>query len=273
MVDMNWQVGGWRVDLEDRESLRTRLTGIHCLRRFREVPFAVPEEVDPRAWLKVENQGQIGSCQGQSLTTVAEIAYKIACGDTSIQFSRHAAYIWSQRMDGITGDNGSTLEGGQKVAQQIGFCLESTVPYPSRYTSKIVNEEKAKAEAAQYRIAKSAQCHTYDDVFEWIAKGFGAVQIGIAWPNSYMDNNGAIESFSPGRGGHAVAYVGYLKDKASDGRNRLILANSWGSQWGSGGYSIVAPKAVDQMLRHSWTVMIGHTDMSSPEPREWVFTF
>ncbi len=274
-INPNWQVGGWRCDLENRETLRKRLSSIYVLRRWREIDFTVPDEVDPRDWLKVENQGQIGSCQGQSLTTNAEIAYKIATGNRELQFSRHAAYIWSQRIDGIKGDNGSTLEAGQQVAEKIGFCLESTVPYPSMhtYTNKIPNEAKAKAEAAQYRIAKSAQCQTYDDVFEWISKGFGGVQLGIAWPNSWMNNNGTIESFSPGGGGHAIAFVGYLKDKASDGRNRLILANSWGKDWGDGGYSIVAPKAVDQMLRHSWTVMIGHTDMTSPEPREWTFTF
>ena len=38
-------------------------------------------------WLQVEDQGQIGSCQGQALTECAEFCYGIETGKV-VQFSR-----------------------------------------------------------------------------------------------------------------------------------------------------------------------------------------
>ena len=260
-----FQLNGWRHDLEDRIGLHAACKSTYLLRRFR--GMELPKTVDPRDWLKVENQGQIGSCQGNALSTAGEFAHKIATGDGTLQFSRHWCYIMSQRMDGIRGDNGSTLSGGQKVAHEYGFALESTVPYPDRYTSTIPNEQKAKEEAKAYKIKTSIQCHTYQDVLEFIGNGFGGVQIGIAWPDSWMNAGETLESFRPGNGGHSVIFVGYTERPDAQGRAYLLLMNSWGKSWGNGGYAEVAPKAVEQMLAHNWTEMIGHTDMDNPAPR------
>lgn len=255
-----YKLNGWRHDIEDRISLHAGCKSTFLLRQYRGAEL--PAVVDPRDWLHVEDQGQIGSCQGNALSTAGEFAHKIATGDGKMQFSRHWCYIMSQRMDGIKGDNGSTLTGGQKVAHEYGFALESTVPYPSSYTSKIPNEEKAKEEAKAFKIKTSLQCHTFDDIREFIGHGFGGVQIGIAWPDSWMNyTGGLINDFNPGNGGHSVIYVGYLAD------DELLGMNSWGLRWGMKGYFRVSRRSVEKQLAHNWTEMIGHTDMDSPKPR------
>lgn len=263
---MNERVlNGWRVDLENRDELHAMCDSMIQMSAYRGT-FAAPAVVDPRPWLRVENQGSIGSCQGNALSTCHEIAYKIATGDTSFQSSRRAAYIWSQRVDNIRGDQGSTLSAGMKVVQEMGLPTEATVPYfTAGYTAKIPNEEKAKQEAQQYKIRKSVRMKSAQDVYDWLAAGFGGVQIGIMWPDSWMDPPAGkpLPSFRPGGGGHSTAIVGYLSE------NEFINANSWGEQWCDGGYGIVLRKDVDAFIRHRFSEVIAHTDMSVPEPRTW----
>ena len=54
--------------------------------------YSTPAKVDPRNWLRIENQGQIGACQGFALTTCQEFAYWVAKKGGVIQFSPWFAY-------------------------------------------------------------------------------------------------------------------------------------------------------------------------------------
>jgi hypothetical protein len=77
--------------------------------------------IDPRQFMKVENQGSVGSCQGHSISSCVEWCYAIATGGEKLQLSRAYGYYETQRLDGITGDRGSTIEGGVKLATQYGI--------------------------------------------------------------------------------------------------------------------------------------------------------
>lgn len=269
----SYRLNGWRHDLEDLDRLRDSLDSIQLLRAFSAVPYAYDEEVD-YPWIRNEDQLQIGSCQGNALTSVGEIAYWNATGLVD-QFSRWYAYRMSQIIDGITGDNGSTLEGGMKLARDYGFGLESTCPYPHSYVKDIPNKDKCLEEGKTRRIRKSMECENYDDVFQFIAKRYGAVQIGIAWPDAWFEPpKGPLEHYEPGRraGGHSVYFRGYTKRLDSQGRHYLKVNNSW-KIWGdeNKGTKEVSPACVEQMFDYGrgngMTVMIGHTDMNSPAPR------
>ena len=89
--------------------------------------------VDVRKVMRVENQGSVGSCQGHSLSTCCELAYYIATGDVSRQLSRAYGYYETQRIDRISGDRGSTISGGIKLATQRGVPEESLWKYSGRY--------------------------------------------------------------------------------------------------------------------------------------------
>lgn len=259
---------GYDPELEDLQSLADN----H--REFRyavDGMFSAPEEIDPRKWHRIENQSSMGSCQGHALSSVGEMAFIIAIGEV-IQFSPMWCYLNTQKIDGLLGsDRGSTISGGAKCAKTVGFVPEEMFPYPrpARYHSNIPDE--LYPEAAKFRIQSHSILTSYEDVFQYLASGQGGVEIGISW-GLQPNREGVVERFNSGGGGHAVSFLGYSTRKDSQGRNYLWLANSWDTSWGRGGWAEVSPRAVDEMSRHRYTVMIGMSDLTTPEPRpvDWI---
>lgn len=238
----------------------------------------VPDRVDPRQtdlwkenWLKVEDQGQQGSCQGQALTECYEYCSG-AIDKVVLQLSRQYAYIRSQQFDNINGDRGSTLSGGTKCIVE-GVCLESIGTYAgNRYPGWGYITSAMKQNAENYRLKSNTNISREEDIKRYIGSGLGIVQIGIAWGNAMNpDSRGCIKSFSAGGGGHSVTFTGYVPDSdigvTSSKGYWYLLKNSWSKRWGKEGFAYVDPRAVAQMLSHRWTVMVGRSDMESPNPR------
>ncbi len=275
LKDGTWT--GYAIESEDRERLAVTQTNASLL-----MLGELPDRMDPRnsplasqGFLQVENQGQIGSCQGQSLTDCGEFSHTFATGEV-VQLSRMYAYIASQIESGITGDRGSTLEGGTRAFLK-GFPLESVAPHTSTYPGHRYIT-KAMREQAIYKLKSHTRIESAEHIKQFIGSGVGIVQIGIAWGNSMNpDGNGCIRSFSPGGGGHAVVFCGYIPDSDIEEQSGAgwwaLLKNSWSKRWGKSGYAFVSPRAIDQMLRHRHTVMYGRSDMDSPRPRKVPFDF
>lgn len=263
---------GYLIDEEDLPLLAETSTQLP----LRQLAVNAPVEIDPRGWHRIEDQGQMGSCQGHALSSVAELAYYIGQhdrnrrGDTPKQFSPLFAYYASQKHDGILGsDVGSTLAGGLKSAMNDGSCPLEIMPYPNPvvYTGRFT--PRAYDSAKPFLIGRHTVCRSYDDVFNFLASGQGGVEIGIRWPDEWMNCSGVLERYNAGYGGggHAVCFLGYSRRVDSSGRKYLWMANSWGRQWGNQGYAEVAPAAVDQMSQHADTAMIGLSDMAVDDVR------
>lgn len=229
-------------------------------------PVDVPDENDPRDWHRTENQGQQGSCQGHALASVVEMDYRIATGGNVEHFSRQMAYIGSQQIDGIRGDRGSTLSGGMELVTTKGLCLEKDCPYPSRYTPSIPADAWEKAR--DYIIRSSTWLKTYEEVATYLYSGAGGVEIGIIWSPECANSRGVIENYSgSGRGGHAIAFLGWSSRKDAQGRRYLYLVNSHSERWGDRGVAEVSPRAVDEMLQHRFASCMGLSDLDTPQPR------
>jgi Papain family cysteine protease len=237
----------------------------------------IPDRMDPRSsklanqgFLQTESQGQIGACQGNSLSDCGEFAHAFATGEV-VQISRMYAYIASQMESNIRGDSGSTLEGGSKAFQK-GFPLESVAPYTSSYPGWGYITQSMK-EKAVYKLKSHTEMKSAEHVKQFIGSGVGIVQIGISWGNEMTpDSQGCIRSFSGrGGGGHAIVFAGYVPDSDVGAKSSagwwLLLKNSWGKSWGKSGYAYIDPRACDSMLTHQWTSMYGRSDMDSPRPR------
>ena len=270
---------GYPIELEDRDALRSSATEAVLL-----MLGDLPERMDPRSsalgsqgFLQVEDQGQQGSCQGQSLSCCGEFAHAFATGEV-IQISRQYAYIASQMENNIRIDGGSTLEGGTRAFKK-GFPLESVAPYAGNRYPGWGYITQAMRDKAIYKLMSHTEMKSAEHVKQFIGSGVGIVQLGISWGNEMSpDGQGCIRSFSGrGGGGHAIVFCGYVPDSDVGVRSSagwwLLLKNSWSKRWGKSGYAYVDPRACDQMLAHRWTSMYGRSDMDSPRPRPIRFDF
>lgn len=258
---------GYRYELEN-SLLLNRLTTSFA--PIQEISLKdAPEEIDPRKWHRIENQGSMGSCRGHSLSSIGEYCYYIATGEVK-QFSPLFAYYATQKVDGLQGaDRGSTISGGMEVATKIGFCPLEIMPYPKPVKYHWELPQPALDAAKDFLVKKHYQINTYDDWFKFLASGQGGIDFGLLWSKDMTpDSDGIIWDYTPGGGGHAVCSLGYTKRRDNQGRNFIILVNSWDVTWGKGGYAEVAPDAVTKILRAGWTVARGVSDMVSPKFRE-----
>lgn len=259
---------GYRFDLQDHDYVRD-----HAFRGWQFDPRDkdLPEEVDPeKMGFRIEDQGRMGACQGHDLSSCCEWNIRQEHG-VEVQLSRWWAYRMTQRIDGISGDSGSTISGGLKLARTVGLCREELCPYPSSYVQFGPNQKQME-DAALYKCGawvdfKNNPGDEWDSALQWIA-AYGTISLGIVWPPG-LNAEFIVETFTPSNGGgHALAIVGYVR---INGTLYLKVANSWNKSWGRKGYFLVSRKAFLRMLEHQYTACVGITSMSSPvrKPRVW----
>lgn len=210
-------------------------------------------------WHKTENQGPIGSCQGNGLSSALE-RIQWATKKKKVQLSRIFAYLATQKIDGLLySDRGSTISGGAKLATTNGVCLEERTGYPSRYPSrdqvdKILSQANYEA-GAEYKALKATRLtQDADEAMDLIAGGAG-ISFGISWYSGLIPRDRIVRSYNApaNAGGHAMFIGGYRAN------GNLLAANSHGD-----GIYEITPDAWSQMLRARWTVAIALTGAESP---------
>jgi C1A family cysteine protease len=216
----------WKKDVPDnRDSL------------FAPAPSTViPPHVDLRPFCSpVEDQGQIGSCTGNSIAGAIEfIDYK---NNNKIDVSRLFIYYQERVLEhDVKVDGGGLIRDGIKQCAKLGAPLESLWPYDvSKFAVKPTHE--AYADALNRRISSYHRIVGLEDALKCLAEGFPFV-FGFTVYESFESNSVAATGIMPmpkanekNLGGHAVLCVGY--DTAT---KRLIVRNSWGPNWGQAGY-------------------------------------
>jgi C1A family cysteine protease len=243
---------GYRFDLEDRPWLRA-----HQL-AFRGSAFetlSVPAEVDPRSYMSLRDQQQLGSCSGASRTACEERLNQLATKTTAkLLLSMMFAYLTNQKCCGCFGaDNGATIAGSVQAAGQYGICHETLLPYTGQYVTDI--PDAATTEGAAHLIQSHTVISDYDTAIQYLGTA-GVIQIGIPVGNAFQSCQGPLtlravrQDANNPQGGHALAVIGYVNAEtvgapASDARRWLIGQNSWGMQWGAGGFFFIEPAAWD----------------------------
>lgn len=260
---------GWAYRRENRAALLARSMKTYATWRASVkdgYDWEPTPEYDPREYLLLHSQGNIGSCQGNSLADAGEHSLLLEHG-VEVQLSRFWAYMVSQEADGINGDSGSTLEGGGRAARDVGICLEDSFSYPSTYTKGKAfyraNREKLLPEAENYKLLGEVPISTWSDAVRFLQSRTGPIQTGIMWGSS-MDVGWEITKYTPGDGGHSTLFCGYLRVRSWPDEIGLLMKNSWGLGWGRDGYGLVAKPAFESMVRTKYNLFVGRSGAQTP---------
>jgi len=212
----------------------------------RDIPFmakpeiveALPPEVDLRGLCPpVYDQGDLGSCVLNAIAGAHEFD-QMKQGYTPFMPSRLFMYFNVRVQEHtVNSDSGASVRDGIKTVNKKGVCPETMWGYD-------IAKFKVKPPHIAYKEAKKHQSLEYNSILQhsnqmWVclASGFPFI-FGFSVYESFESDEVAKTGIVPMpskdervQGGHAVLCCGY-----SDVTGRFIVRNSWGSDWGLGGY-------------------------------------
>jgi C1A family cysteine protease len=243
---------GWMPDLPDHRDLPYSA--------IRMAPAVLPPAVDLRHLCSpVENQRALGSCTGNALAGALEFLEK-RDKIPFINLSRLFIYYNERVIEHSTrSDSGAMIRDGIKTLKKQGVCSEKKWPY-------LISKFAVKPSPACYKEAKDHQITSYhrlttvNDMRACLAEGFPFV-FGFTVYESFESQEVArtgVVSMPASReraiGGHAVLAVGY-----DDTKRRLLVRNSWGSDWGmKGHFTLPYEYVADRDLSDDfWTIRRG----------------
>lgn len=222
---------GWRADIPDGRDLRYALPA---------PPGPLPALIDLRPNLPpVYDQGQLSSCTGNACA--AALAYcRTMQGLPELAPSRLMLYWFARHLEGTEGiDGGAQIRDVIKAAARWGACDESLWPYdPARVLTM--------PDAAAFNAGTMDEAISYHrvdqtvDALRGVLAGGDPVVFGFSVRDSFeseiVAKTGIVPMPTPDDsvlGGHAVLLCGYDDDK-----KLFIVRNSWGVEWGIGGYCL-----------------------------------
>jgi len=217
----------------------------------------LPPVVDLRAFCgTIKNQGQLGSCTGHAFASAMEWIYRKYLGK---QPTLSPLYLYAKELqaDGnFPSDVGSTGVTGSNVTIANGCCEDSLYPDSSQIIQKPT--PAMDTNAAQYRLGAYHGLTSSDvahsviaDPVPWpVAIGFTVFDSfesdAVASSGVYNPNPSSEQPV----GGHEVLIVGC--DLATTPTIRpqgsvpsFLVQNSWGEDWGLGGYVWMAQSVLD----------------------------
>lgn len=187
--------------------------------------------------MEIENQGQFGSCTANAGCSAMELMYNRS--GLKKDFSRFFLYYFERRLGGIVGDKGANCRDIGKTLKEYGVCHESTWDYIPEHL-EAQPDAAAVEEAKQYKIDSYCRLDLGQDKLKSIKTSIVngvPVVLAIKVNNNFMNLQGkdwrdhSWDISGPVVGGHAVLIIGY-----DDSCGNILVENSWGPNWGDGGF-------------------------------------
>jgi C1A family cysteine protease len=222
---------GWIPDLPDH---RDKLFAAPA-----EMLQALPPSVDLRPKCPpVYNQGSLGSCTANAIAGALEFLQMAEGLPQVFTPSRLFIYYNERAMEGtVDSDSGAMIRDGIKSVNAQGAPPDSLWPYDIANFSVQPPAQAYQAASQNTAISYMGLTPTLDQLKGCLASGYPFV-FGMTVYQSFegpeVRRTGQVPMPGLGEqvvGGHAVLAVGY-----DDAIACLLVRNSWGPDWGMGGY-------------------------------------
>ena len=233
-------------------------------------PVALPAAVD----ISIDtpspgDQGSQGSCVGWAVAYILKTYHERIERGWRLTDNRHVmspAYVYNQIKQ--PGGGAFFVDAFALLAAQ-GVSSWATMPYHEQ-DDQSQPSAAAREEAANYRIVSwgTVQRTTHAifvrEIKRHLADGVPVV-IGIPVYLDFdtLDESNPVYDDDSGVffGFHAVVIVGY-----DDARSAFKVANSWGTDWGIGGYGWIDYAASDRLIREAYVTQDMLDDDPDPDP-------
>jgi len=273
-------------DLRDYTEDHEKIKPIKQKLKLKTGKAKMPESVDLRDWCSpVENQLNLGSCTAHAAMGIVEYFERRAYGK-HIDGSRLFLYKTTRNLMKEKGDTGALMRNVMGALVLCGIPDEKYWPYkvdefdkePGSFIYSIADDYRSlkyfchdplSAEATGPAILASVK--------KYLEAGIPSMFGFWGFPSfNNTDIPGGIPY--PGEGeqaewGHAIAAVGYDDNKKvtntssnKETKGALLIRNSWGKEWGDGGYGWLPYNYVTTKLATDfWSVL----EMGWVETREF----
>jgi C1A family cysteine protease len=252
---------GWQRDLPDIRDF-TPETGamekiFHKSRALKPPKAGIKKSVDLSKWCSpIEDQGDIGSCTANAGVGLLEYYEKRAFG-RHLDASRLFLYKVTRKLLHWSGDTGAWLRTTMKAMVLFGIPPEEHYPYDiSKYDDEpsafLYSYAQNYQSIKYYRLDRATVSSTQllNRLKNFLAAGYPAM-FGFTVYN-FGNDKGEFEYPGPNdtaQGGHAIVAIGY-DDNRKIGKHKgaVKIRNSWGPDWGEGGYGWLPYSYIEEGL-------------------------
>jgi C1A family cysteine protease len=227
----------------------------------------------------VKNQGGCGSCVAFGTVAVLETTYRRAIGNPNLALDLSEAHLFYCHggEDGRNCGNGWWPEAALDKVRDKGVTFESVYPYTGAQQACQVGSGW---ETNQARVTGKSKLDGRPAIKNWIATKGSVTGCFIVYQDFFSYSSGVYRHVSgDAAGGHCVEIVGY-----NDAQGCWICKNSWGTNWGEGGFFRIAygecqietwfgPFGADGVSLKQWTsdARISGAWSNDAERNAWVY--
>lgn len=230
--------------------------------------IAIPNSFDLREtnW-KINDQGATGSCVGWATADSLLRWHFVKKGIINPTELLSVRFIWmaSKETDEFNSKPstfieiaGTSLKAALDISRKYGCVTDSILPFNS---GKLYEND----ENSFFALASRLKILNYfslikdtsskiSDWKNWIASGNGPILVRLNVDRNWLNatiTDGKLDEYdlSSLSGGHAVSIVGYTKD-------RLIIRNSWGAEWGDKGFAYASFEYAEKAFTEAYGISV-----------------
>jgi hypothetical protein len=243
---------------------------------------SLPDAVDHRAdgtEGPIKDQGQVGSCTAFSLSSAMDNAIRRQNKNDTTS----SLHLWSHYGYPSMGRAGEgnvnrpiatwdTWPYDERIACGLetsgeGDCgpyMPPVVPGSGASDPKVQTKIKDSDAKGHWKVSEYDEIpNDPDTIAAMLTTGadvWFSMNIGSTWMRPQGD---AIPDWDEGQieGGHAVLLSGYRHRK---GRREFLIHNSWGKDWGDGGFAYVSEEMLRRFIKRAYKVVVVDTSQAPP---------